>query len=79
MVLTRNTIVTLNMDAISELIDTKLSELKVSLLAEFTNKIDEYVNGKKEEIAFLSFQSKLTSLKTYLYCSISNFGATKVK
>ena len=33
--------------------------------------------GKKEEIAFLSFQSKLTSLKTYLYCSISIFSARK--
>ena len=51
MVLTRQKITELNMDAISELIETKLSELKVSLLAEFTNKIDEYVNSKKQELS----------------------------
>ena len=39
------------MEAITMMIDTKLRELKDSLLEEFTKKIDEFVNAKKDELS----------------------------
>ena len=43
----------LNMEAMENVIDQKLKELKVSLLTEFKAVLDEYFEGKKEE--FKSF------------------------
>ena len=50
MVQTRSMSVQINMEAITKMIDQKLSELKESLLTEFKSEIDAYILKQKEDL-----------------------------